>query len=181
MPIRPGMHRLGPENATLQVKTYREGLASKAGHDLILDVTRWEATVDVLENWAQSSVELSAEPRSLQVREGLGGVKPLTDRERTEILKNIDQKVLGRAPIRYRSTALELGEGGRLHGRGELEMVGNARPVSFELRLGSDGTVTGGVSLAQSEWGIRPYKGVMGALKVQDVIEVVIDARLPAD
>jgi hypothetical protein len=60
-------------------------------------------------------------------------------------------------------------------------MVGNARPVSFELRLGSDGTVTGGVSLAQSEWGIRPYKGLMGALKVQDVIEVVIDARLPAD
>ncbi|HEV2771206.1 MAG TPA: YceI family protein [Thermoleophilaceae bacterium] len=181
MPIRPGVHQLGPENATLQAKTYREGLASKAGHDLILDVTQWEATVEVREDRAQSSVELTADPRSLQVREGLGGVKPLTDKERSEIHKNIEQKVLGRAPISFRSTALELGEGGRLHGRGELEMVGNARPVNLELTLGSDGTVSGGVPLTQSEWGIRPYRGLMGALKVQDVIEIVIDARLPAD
>jgi len=69
--LRPGIHQLGPENATLQVKTYREGIASKAGHDLILDVTRWEATVKVVEDWAQSSIELTADPRSLQVREGL--------------------------------------------------------------------------------------------------------------
>ncbi len=181
MPIRPGVHQLGPENSTLQVKTYREGIASKAGHDLILDVTQWEATVEMAEDWTQSSVELTADPRSLQVSEGLGGVKPLTDRERTEIHKNIEQKVLGRAPISFRSTGLELGEGGRLHGRGDLEIVDNARPVSFELTLGSDGTVSGGVPLAQSEWGIRPYRGLMGALKVQDVIEIVIDARLPAD
>lgn len=60
-------------------------------------------------------------------------------------------------------------------------MAGNARPVSFELALGSDGMVSGGVRLAQSEWGIRPYRGLMGALKVQDAIEVVIDARLPVD
>lgn len=180
MPIRPGMHELGPENAALQVRTYREGIASKAGHDLILDVAQWEATVEVGEDGAQSSVELIADPRSLQVREGLHGVKPLTDRERGEIRKTIHGKV-GGAPISFRATALELGEGGRLHGRGELEMAGNARPVSFELGLGSDGTVTGVVALAQSEWGIRPYRRLMGALKVQDVIEVVIDARLRAD
>ncbi len=181
MPIRPGSHELGPENATLQVKTYREGIASKAGHDLVLDVTQWEATVEVPEDRAPSSVELTADPRSLHVREGLHGVKPLTDRERGEIRKNIDEKVLGGAPIRFRSTALELGEGGRLQGHGELQMAGNARPVSLELSVGSDGRVSGGVPLAQSEWGIRPYRGLMGALKVQDVIEVVIDAPLPAD
>lgn len=137
--------------------------------------------MEVVEDGAQSSVELTADPRSLQVREGLHGVKPITDRERGEIHKNIDEKVLRGAPISFRSTALELGEGGRLYGRGELQIAGNARPLSFELSLGSDGRVSGGVRLAQSEWGIRPYRGLMGALKVQDVIEVVIDARLPAD
>jgi len=60
-------------------------------------------------------------------------------------------------------------------------MVGNARPVGFELSLGSEGRISGRVPLAQSEWGIRPYRGLMGALKVQDVIEVVIEAGLPAD
>jgi len=137
--------------------------------------------VKVVEDWAQSSIELTADPRSLQVREGLHGVKPLTDGERAEISKNIDDKMLGRAPIRFRSSVLELGEGGRLCRRGELLMVGNARPVSFELSLASDGSISGRVPLAQSEWGVRPYRGLMGALKVQDVIEVAIEARLPVE
>jgi polyisoprenoid-binding protein YceI len=179
--IRPGIHKLDPENATLRVKTYREGVASKVGHDLVLEVTQWDATVEVVEGWAQSSVELTADPRSLQVCEALHGLKPLTDRDRAEIHKTIGQSVLGGAPIRFRSTGLEPSEGGRLYGRGELQMADNARPISLELSLGSDGMVSGVVPLTQSEWGIRPYRGLMGALRVHDVVEVVIDARLPAD
>ncbi len=37
--LRAGIHELGPDTASLVVKTYREGLAAKAGHDLIIDVT----------------------------------------------------------------------------------------------------------------------------------------------
>jgi hypothetical protein len=33
--LRAGIHKLGPDTASLVVKTYREGLAAKAGHDLI--------------------------------------------------------------------------------------------------------------------------------------------------
>ena len=42
-----------------------------------------------------SAVQLDADPRSLQVREGLRGVKPLTDKDRADIRKTIDEKILG--------------------------------------------------------------------------------------
>jgi hypothetical protein len=80
MALATATHRPGPENASLQVRTYREGLAAKAGHDLIIDVTRWAATVEVATEPARWSIELNADPRSLEVRDGLRGVKPLTDK-----------------------------------------------------------------------------------------------------
>jgi len=40
MALPMGTRRLGPDNASLQVRSYREGVAAKAGHDLIIDVMR---------------------------------------------------------------------------------------------------------------------------------------------
>ena len=48
MAISPGTHTVGPDGSTLIVKTYREGLAAKAGHDLVIEVTSWEATINEL-------------------------------------------------------------------------------------------------------------------------------------
>jgi polyisoprenoid-binding protein YceI len=175
--LASGIHRLGPENASLQVKTYREGMAAKVGHDLVIDVTRWDATVDLTD----STVELNADARSLEVREGVRGLKPLTDKDRSEIRKNIDDKVLRGQPIAFRSTAVRLpGADGPLVVEGELTMAGNARPFTAQLDVGADGRVSGTIPLTQSEWGIKPYRGLMGALKVRDELEIVLDARLPA-
>jgi hypothetical protein len=49
----------------------------------------------------------------------------------------------------------------------------------FELSVGADGHVTGTAQLVQSELGIKPYRGLMGALKVRDSVEVVFDGVLP--
>jgi polyisoprenoid-binding protein YceI len=175
--LASGIHRLGPENASLQVKTYREGMAAKVGHDLVIDVARWDATVDL----TASTVELNADPRSLEVREGVRGLKPLSDKDRTEIHKNIDDKVLQGQPIAFRSTAVRLAEAdGPLVVDGELTMAGKTRPVTAQLDVDADGRVSGTIPLTQSEWGIKPYRGLMGALKVRDGLEIVLDARLPA-
>lgn len=174
-------HQLGPDNATLQVKSYREGIVSKAGHDLVIDVTGWQATVTSGEDLTPVSVELSADPRSLRVRHGHGGAKPLSDKDREDIAKRIDTEVLGGAAIDFRSTGVErLGEDGRLRVSGDLRIAGKARPVSVELRMEPDGHVGGTVPLKQSEWGIKPYTALMGALKVRDELEVVLEARLPS-
>jgi polyisoprenoid-binding protein YceI len=179
--LRAGIHELGPDTASLVVKTYREGLAARAGHDLIIDVRQWGATLEVGEELSQSSLVLHADARSLYPREGLRGVKPFTDKDRDEVRKNIDQKVLGGEPINFRSSAVEVASGGRLSVRGELTIRGRSRPASFELRVGADGRVTGTAQLMQSEWGIKPYRGLMGALRVRDSLEVVFDGVLPTD
>jgi polyisoprenoid-binding protein YceI len=179
MAIPTGTRSLGPDNASLQVRTYREGVAAKAGHDLIIDVTRWDATVEVADEPAGWAIELNADPRSLEIREGLRGVKPLTDKDRVEIRKNIDEKILGSDPIQFRSSGVRpADDGGGLTVEGELSMAGSTRPVIAHLSVDDGGGVSGTIPLTQSGWGIKPYRGLMGALKVRDEIEVVITANL---
>jgi polyisoprenoid-binding protein YceI len=178
--LRAGSHTVGGDHGTLQVRTYREGVAQKVGHDLILEVEQWEATAEVREDGTLSAVQLEADARSLQVREGLRGLKPLTDKDRGDIRKTIDEKILGGLPIVFRSSAVEPG-GGALTVRGELELAGTRRPASFELTAEAAGRVHGTLPVTQSDWGIKPYRGMMGALKVRDTVEVVLDVRLPAD
>jgi hypothetical protein len=157
--LRAGTHRVGRPNGTLEVRTYREGVAQKVGHDLIIDVEQWEATAEVGEDGALSAVRLAADPRSLQVREGLRGIKPLTDKDRADIRKTIDEKILRGQAIAFRSSAVEPANDG-LTVRGEHELAGMKRLVSFELDAATDGRVGGTLALTQSEWGIKPYLDV---------------------
>ena len=169
-------HTMGPQNAALQVKTYREGMAQKVGHDLILDVTRWAAPVQL--NAASSSIMLECDSSSLPVREGVNGVKPLSDKDREEIVKTINEKILRKRPIRFRSTSMEPKADG--YGvQGELAIGSESRPVSFDLKV-AGGRISGIVTVVQREFGIKPYSALMGALKVRDELEIVVDAPLPS-
>jgi polyisoprenoid-binding protein YceI len=178
--IAAGTFQLGPENASLQVNTYREGVGAKVGHDLVIDVTRWEATIALAGDPSGSSIRLTADPRSLEVREGLRGLKPLTGKDRAEIAKTIDAKVLGGSPITFASRSVHSGGVGPLVVEGDLTLAGQTRPITAELAMTDDGHVTGTIPVTQTTWGIKPYRGLMGALKVRDDVEVVIDARLTA-
>ncbi len=175
MPIDAGTHRLGPDNATLTVETKRKGAASKAGHDLVIEVTSWEAELDVAKDPA---ITLRADGGSLRVREGSGGVMTLGEDEKAGIEQTIDEEVLKGASIEFRSSALELDQDGTnatVHG--ELELAGTRRPISFELSS-EDGRLTGRATLRQSDWGIKPYTALFGTLKVADEVEIGIDAGL---
>ena len=179
MALAQGSHAVGPEAGTLQVKTYREGVAARVGHDLVIDVTKWSATAEVGADGAITAITLQADPRSLAVREGLRGVKPLSDRDRADIARTIDEKILGGGAIELRSTSCEAPSAATTSVRGELTLAGATRPIAFDLATGDDGRVTAVVRVVQSQWGIKPYRGLMGALKVRDDIEVVVNARLP--
>jgi len=45
--LPPGTYTLGPDDGTLAVRTERTGAAAMAGHNLLLHVTAWEATLAV--------------------------------------------------------------------------------------------------------------------------------------
>ncbi len=106
----------------------------------------------------------------------LGGDQALTDKDRADIRKSIGDKVLGSDPITFRSSAANFDGSARLRVEGELSMAGNSRPAVFELDAGEDGTI----ELAPSDWGIKPYRGLMGALKVRESVDIVLGARVPA-
>ena len=163
----------------VEVRTYREGVAQMAGHDLVIDIGQWHAGADVSGEGALSSLELVVDPRSLQVREGLRGVKPLTDKDRTKIREDIERKVLGADPISFRSTVVERSDE-RLRVQGELTVAGSTQPVTYELDISPEGRVHGTLPVTQTQFGITPYRGFMGALKVRDVVEVAIDVQLPS-
>lgn len=182
MSIQAATHQLGPDNASLQVKTGRHGAAAKAGHDLVIDVTSWEAWLHVAEDPQQTSLQLKADAGSLRVQEGIGGAQPLSEDDKSDIHKTIDDDVLKRREIEFRSTDVQAADGGgRIRVSGDLDMAGSSHPIAFELTVGPDGQVSGSATLRQSDWAIRPYSALFGALKVTDEVEVVVEASLPSD
>jgi polyisoprenoid-binding protein YceI len=174
MAIQPGAHKFGPDNATLRVKTGRSGAAAKAGHDLVIEVTSWEATLDV----DAPSLELSADPSSLKVIEGKGGMQALDDDGKADIHKSIDKDVLKKKAIAFRSTSVEP-SGGGFAVKGDLELVGTTAPVAFDLSVGDDGALSASAKVKQSDWGMKPYSALFGALKVNDEVEVIVDGNVP--
>jgi hypothetical protein len=179
MSITPGTYELGPQNARLLVDTRRSGAAAKAGHDLTLEVTTWNGTLRVGEEPSVSAVTLHADGSALRVREGRGGMQKLGEDDKQNIEQTIDDEVLRSTPIDFRSTAVEGDpESGRLLVRGELEFAGRTNPVEFALTAGDDGQITGRATVKQSDWGIKPYSALFGALKVADEIEVTVDGKL---
>jgi polyisoprenoid-binding protein YceI len=180
MAIADGTYMLGPGSGELLVKTTRTGLGAKAGHDLTIEVTRWEAgvTVDTADP-ATSSVSVKVDADSFEVREGTGGIKLLTDSDRAEIKKTIRQKVLhtGEHPaITFQSTRVN-GTAESFSIDGDLTIAGATRPVTLHGRL-TQGRVQGSATIVQTQWGIRPYTAFFGALKLSDEVKVEFGVTL---
>ena len=95
------------------MRTRRTGAAAMAGHNLLFQVTSWRATLAVGEDPAGTSLELEVDGASLKVLEGTGGMQSLGDDDKAEIEQTIDEDVLKRQEITFRSTAVEPdGDGG---------------------------------------------------------------------
>jgi hypothetical protein len=126
------------------------------------------------EDPAESSLVLSADSGSMEVIEGTGGIMALTDEDKLEIKKTLEDEVLKPGPVEFSSTSVTPAEGGqRLEISGELELNGRTHPLDLELDLGTEDAVSGTATLKQSDWEIEPYSGLFGTLKVKDEVEVI--------
>ena len=156
----------------MAVHTKRGGAAAKAGHDLELHVTSWEAALDL----DAGTAELSADATSLRVEKGEGGMQTLGDEDKDNIHQTIDDDVLQKRNISFRSTSVVAGAGGRYTVSGELTLAGKTQPIDFEL-LADDGKVSARATVTQTRWGMKPFSALFGTLKVLDDVEVTLQSR----
>jgi len=187
MQFPTGTFTLSNENGNFKIRTSREGIGARAGHDLTIQVTRWEAVTR--SEGAPPEVTAEVDAGSLQILEGSGGVKPLTDGDRADIKSDLQKKVLEseRYPrIAFQAKEWQLLSDDPNHLRatlsGELELHGQRSPLELDVDLQRvDGTIrvkaTGAV--VQSRWGIKPFTAFLGALKVADPVEIEVEATLP--
>lgn len=160
----------------LRVITGVAGRAAKMGHRLTIGMQSWKSTV----HWAggePTSVELTVDVDSLNVLGGEGGLTPLAGPERgvarANALKSLDAKKFPH--IRFAAADVATtADGYRL--AGTLEIHGKSRAQTVDVTVDDRGDTLGlsaQVRLLQSDFGVKPYSLMMGALKVAD--EVTID------
>lgn len=179
MSIPAGEYRFGPENSTLAINTGRTGAVARAGHDLLIHVTSWQGTLTVADDPAQSRVEVSADGSSLRVLEGTGGIHALDDDDRQNIAQTIDDEVLHRTPVAFRSSSVAPAASG-LHVEGELSMLDRTHALAFDVAADGGGAIEAVAVIRQTDFGMKPYTALFGALKVADEVRVTLTAKLPA-
>jgi polyisoprenoid-binding protein YceI len=177
--LQAGNYVLGPANGTLSVRTKRTGAAAKAGHNLLFHVTSWEARLTVGPDAAGTSLELDVDATSLRVIEGTGGMQALGDDDKANIQETVDDEVLKRQAITFRSTGVQAAADGGLSVEGDLTLLGTSRPLAFDVTAGDGGTLAALAVVKQTDWGLKPYSALFGALKVVDEVEVEIEVHLP--
>ena len=104
-------------------------------------------------------------------------MQALGDDDKANIHQTIDDEVLKRRDIMFRSTRRErAADGSRIERRGRPDARRRDPPIAFDLAIAGDGTLSATAVVTQSRWGMKPYSALFGALKVADDVEVVLDA-----
>jgi polyisoprenoid-binding protein YceI len=179
MAIADGTYRLTPESGNLLVTTGRTGMGRRAGHDLVIEATRWQGQVTVATARPEDSVvSVVVDVDSLEVREGLGGVKPLTEKDRADIRKTLRDILDSEThpQVTFNSTSVTRSVAS-VTVEGDLTIRGETQPVAIDAEI-TDDRVRGSATLAQTRWGIKPYSAFLGALKLADEVGIELDAAL---
>jgi polyisoprenoid-binding protein YceI len=182
MAANGGRHQLGPESGRLTLRTYRSGLAAQAGHDLTIDVTRWSGELGqpAPDGQAPGHLAVTIDLTSLDIREGRGGIKPLSDRDRRDITASARKQLdAGRYPeASYVATSFAPDDAGGGAIDGTLTLHGRSRPLRLQVSKTGDGQYRATATVVQSQFGIKPYSGMFGALKLRDEVELEITVDL---
>ncbi len=99
--------------------------------------------------------------------EGTGGMQALDDDDKVDIEKTIDDEILKRQAITFRSTPGQpAGEGDGLGVQGDLTLRGTTRPLTFDVVLADDGRLSAVATVKQTDWEhqavLRAVRGAEG-------------------
>jgi len=186
-------HVLGPESLLI-VRVYRGGTLARAGHNHIVASHELSGTVYVATDLARSSFELELPVASLTVDEpelraaqGVDFAADVPDGARDGTRRNMLGPAVLDADhyprITLRSAALDL-DASRLMAHVEVDIRGQVHtvtvPLSYTLKA-NELLAQGEFALKQSDLGLAPFTALLGALAVQDEMQLQlrIVARAP--
>jgi hypothetical protein len=154
----------------IEVFTFKEGFLSRVAHDLKIRVG--ELRVELADG-----VRATVDPRSLRVvcamKKGKES-RSLSRLEVGEIERNIRDVVL--QADRFPEIVFEAEQVSPELVAGTLQLHGTSRPIELRFRA-ENGWRVAEVQLDQRDFGITPYQAMMGALRVQPVVTVVVRTR----
>ena len=160
VPIQPGTYKLGPDNGTLVGADQAHRRRGQGGAQPAIHVTAWEATLRSATTRRASSS--TADATSLRVREGTGGMQALGDDDKANIEQTIDDEVLKRQAITFRSTAVEAPPTATgSTSQGELTLLGTTRPLAFDVAVAGDGTLSAVAVVKQTRLGDEALLGAV--------------------
>jgi polyisoprenoid-binding protein YceI len=181
MAMHAGRHQFGTDKGRITLRTSRDGLAAGAGHDLTIDAVRWSGELMLGDDREPVSLTATIDIGALLVRAGTGGLKPLSDRDKREIAVTA-RKVLSvdRHPeVTFTATGFEPGPDGTSGViTGTLTLAGQARPQRLQVTQTAPGQYKATTTVRQTDYGVKPYSGFLGALKVADAVEVEVEVDL---
>ena len=184
MSLKAGTYSLGGSSGKVSVYTFKSGLLSKLAHDLLIDVKDFKVNVDVPESgFASGSLGLEIQANSLKVdcamKDGERQPDTLKEKDIVDIEADMAKKVLhpDKYPtVNFSSKAIQVNEGG-YHVNGELSLHGVTKSVDFDIDT-SGGGLKGRFTLIQTDYKIKPFKAMMGTLKIKDEIDIGFDLAL---
>ncbi|MGB0972757.1 MAG: YceI family protein [Mycobacterium sp.] len=172
--------RLNESNGDLCVRTGVEGKAASMGHRLTIAMQSWEATVQWSGN-TPVAAEAIVDVDSLRVMHGEGGVKGLSEPEKTLARSNALKTLgAGKFPqISFRADRIEKTSSG-YQLTGTLEIRGKTRERVIDLDVEDSGTfwqLSCEADVRQTDFGVKPYSMLLGSMKVVDTVRVSFSAN----
>lgn len=178
MSLTPGTRTLTQDDGELLLLTTVEGRMARMGHELALRIDRWTATLTVGQEVGDTTLQVSADLGSLSLKGSRDPGKPVSDKDGRDILSNAQKtlQVQQQPELSFVSTSAE-GTWEAVTLQGNLTLHGRTRPQVLRVAATDSGyRLTGQVT--QSDFGIKPYSVMMGALKVGDRVDVEVSVGL---
>ena len=169
---------------------YKGGAASAVAHDHVVragDVSgsaMWDSA-----NPSTSSISVTVKATSLvpdedSMRAYVGLPNKLSEGQRNEIQEHIFAKYQlwtdTYNTVTFQSTGVAP-VGNQFQVTGNFTLRGVSKPIAVLMTITPDGNAlhcTGRFKLNQSDYGYAPYSALLGALKVKDTVDIVLDFRL---
>lgn len=161
-----------PKDGWLRLNTWKEGLLSRMGHDLLIEVRDFVIQVDVQDEQTWN-VQATIRKNSLYVMEP----PSLSAKDRNEIHNNIinhlpsDMKFEGVGTTKPND---------RMELRGTISLGRARTPVSFLFDLHHT-AASGTVELSHRALQLKPYRAPLGLIRLQDRVKLSFSFELPSE